>query len=543
MKISNNEYKILGLNFGEHACGVAYLENGEIKYCIEEERLTRVKAWKDFDNNFIRYPTQSLVALLSKTNIDLNDIDFFTAPWGYESVNSVIKACIGYEVPVQKFIKVEHHQSHCSLAYYLSGFLDDTFVISVDASGENHSAKYFLGSNGNMTYIDGIDTTRKSIGHFYAALTEVLGFKRAKDEGKVVGLSGHGSKDDNLYNLLKPVLKIENLKTESDSHRLGQVYLDFYNAFFTHFKSTYWKNDFTLKTIAYTGQLVFEEAILSILNQLHEKFPHVKKIAVAGGVFANVKLNKKINELPWVDGVFVAPPMGDEGLPLGSALMVTRVLDKKFKPVKITNMYFGMSYTEKEINQSALEILGNYNVVPYDSVTVANMLMERKILGLYQGASEYGPRALGNRSIICDATHPDTYDNLNNKLERNDFMPFAPSVLDEDADIIFNVTRSSHSAEFMTMLYDTREEWKSRIPTVVHPVDKTARIQIVKKEVNPIFYEILKSYKDKSGVGCLVNTSFNIHNEPIINHPREAFVHLKNDIIDALVTPYGIYKK
>jgi carbamoyltransferase len=120
-------------------------------------------------------------------------------------------------------------------------------------------------------------------------------------------------------------------------------------------------------------------------------------------------------------------------------------------------------------------------------------------------------------------------------------MPFAPAVLDEDADVIFNVTKSRYAAEFMTLCYDTREEWRDKLPTVVHPVDKTARIQIVTETSNPLFYQILKAYKDKKGFGCLVNTSFNVHNEPIVNKPNEAFIHLKNNIVDYLVTPYGIY--
>jgi len=171
------------------------------------------------------------------------------------------------------------------------------------------------------------------------------------------------------------------------------------------------------------------------------------------------------------------------------------------------------------------------------------LLKSKKILGLFNGRFEHGPRALGNRTITCDPTHPETYDLINNKLQRNDFMPFAPAVLDEDVNRLFKVDKSQYTAEFMTMLYDTREEWKDKLPTVTHPVDKTARIQIVTEKSNPFFYNILKKYKELTGIGCLVNTSFNVHNEPIVNRPEEAFVHLKNKIVDFLITPYGIYSK
>jgi carbamoyltransferase len=233
--------------------------------------------------------------------------------------------------------------------------------------------------------------------------------------------------------------------------------------------------------------------------------------------------------------------MGDEGLALGCVLGTLKKLHIGFKPVKIDTMYLGAEYNEAEVLDSAKQELGNYNIKPFDCSYVADLLVDKKIIGLYQGRSEHGPRALGNRSIICDATHQETYDILNGKLKRNDFMPFAPAVLEEDANVLFQVDKSHHTAEFMTMLYDTQEEWADKLPTVTHPVDKTARIQIVKQVNNQWFWEILKEYKNRTGIGCLVNTSFNVHNEPIVNHPGEAFRHLRSGIIDYLVTPYGIF--
>jgi carbamoyltransferase len=304
-----------------------------------------------------------------------------------------------------------------------------------------------------------------------------------------------------------------------------------------------WKRDEHRKKIAYCGQMVFEEAILDILNTLHNQYPHVKKLALSGGVFANVKMNKRINELEWVDEVFITPPMGDEGLPLGSLAIVLKQLHPEFKPTRLENVYFGIEYSEEEVDNAANNILGTYYKIPYNVDYVGELLKAKKILGLYNGRSEHGPRALGNRTITCDPTHPETYDIINGKLQRNDFMPFAPAVLDEDADRLFKVDKSRYTAEFMTMLYDTRDEFKDMLPTVTHPVDKTARIQIVTQESNPFFYDILKKYKELTGIGCLVNTSFNVHNEPIVNKPEEAFKHLKNGIVDFLVTPYGIYLK
>jgi carbamoyltransferase len=178
---------------------------------------------------------------------------------------------------------------------------------------------------------------------------------------------------------------------------------------------------------------------------------------------------------------------------------------------------------------------------PFYLNVVVNLLLDKKIVGLYQGRSESGPRALGNRSIICDCTHPETYQILNGRLQRNDYMPFAPVVLDEDVDRIFHLNKSRYACEFMTILVDTKDEWRDKIPTVVHPVDKTARIQIVTDKSNPLLHAILKKYKEITGVGILVNTSFNVHNEPIVEFPHEAFNHLRNRVVDFLVTPYAMF--
>lgn len=545
MKIIDSNLNILALAFGTHGASVAYFEKGEIKYIFEEERFNRIKAWKDNDENFVRYPIRCLQHLIY-LGVDLNKIDYFTSWHPYKDVNHVLGATVFFKIPESKFIKQEHHDCHIATAYYPSGFKDDTLVVTIDGSGEKHSAKYYLGSKGNLNYIDGIGVNRKSLGHYYIALTEFLGFKRHKDEGKVVGMAGHGEFWPDLYEYWKTVINIEDIYTDLCTHSDtpgGDIYVDLNKNFFIGFGSYHFRRHKVLVSVAHTGQKIFEEKVTQLINNLHIKYPKVKKVALAGGIFANVKLNKCINDLDWVEDVFVAPPMGDEGLSFGALLLTIKQLHPEFNTYKLDNTFFGAEYTEDEVNEAAKKVLKDYVCTPLDVNVVSDLLSNNKILGLYQGKFEHGPRALGNRSIICDATKPETYDILNNKLQRNDFMPFAPAVLEEDANRLFKVNKSSHTAEFMTMLYDTQDQWKNNLPTVTHPVDKTARIQIVTENSNPLFHQILKSYKEKSGIGCLVNTSFNVHNEPIVNYPEEAFVHLNNGIIDYLVTPYGIYSK
>jgi len=544
-------HKILGIIGGMHSCGLAYFENGEIKVVLEEERLIRQKPYVDLHNNWFRFPLESVATLTNRYNVDVSTIDIVTSFLDYELVNLMIKSTTGYDLPEEKFMKTEHHETHCALAYLTSGFQEDTLVVAIDGSGENHSAKYYIGKNGFMEYIDGIELNRKSIGLFYSAITELLGFKRLKDEGKVVGLAGHGDHWDVYYQIFKKILPVvDDIKTPIVEHpdvndlAGGSIYRELFSNFFEYMGSRIeWKMEESRKRIAYAGQLVLEETTIEILNNLHKRYPHIKKLALAGGIFANVKMNKKINELEWVDEIFVAPPMGDDGLALGSVLIAVKNIDPDFKPVRLENVFFGNEYSEEEVDNAAKSVMGDYVKIPLNLDYVGQLLLNRKILGLFNGKFEHGPRALGNRTITCDPTHPETYDIINGKLQRNDFMPFAPAVLDEDANRLFKVDKSRYAAEFMTVTYDTREEFRDKLPTVVHPVDKTARIQIVTEKSNPFFYDILKKYKELTGIGCLVNTSFNVHNEPIVNRPEEAFKHLKTGIVDFLVTPYGIYSK
>jgi carbamoyltransferase len=539
----DNKYKILGFIGGAHSCGVAYIDKGELVCVLEEERLTRIKSYVDFENDFNRFPTNSIDTLIKRYGVDLNEIDYFTSFLRYDECIDMF-VDFNFHLPIEKFVKTDHHLCHSALSYYLSGFQEDTLVFCADASGGNgFNSKTYIGSQGKLNYVDGNPINRMSLGHFYSALTEIVGFKRLKDEGKVVGLSSHGRFWQELYDRWNNVLRIEGIRTNEDKHHIeaGAIYKEMYSCLFDLFGSKYWKSNYCLQDMAFTGQLIFENKVIEWLNNLHFKFPQIKKLALSGGIFANVKLNKKINELDWVDELFVLPPMGDEGLAFGSALVTLKQLNQSFMPLKVPNMYLGNEYSEQEIEEAAGETLNTWTKYPLNINWISELLLDKQIIGLYQGRSEHGPRALGNRSIICDCRNQETYQILNNKLQRNDFMPFAPAVIDEDVDTIFNVNKSKFGAEFMTLLFDTKEEFKESIPTVVHPIDKTARIQIVTQESNQLFYDILKDFKAHTGIGCLVNTSFNVHNEPIVERPQDAFAHLRDGIIDFLVTPYGIW--
>jgi carbamoyltransferase len=292
--------------------------------------------------------------------------------------------------------------------------------------------------------------------------------------------------------------------------------------------------------ISYNLQKLTEDLMIEFFNDIHKKFPEYTKIAVAGGLFANVKLNQKLNELDWLDELFVYPPMGDEGLSLGAALWKSNQLGELKKPLKLTNFSFGPSYDEESIYEFSREFDFIRTGLDYDEI--AKDIHSGKIIGWFDGGMEFGPRALGNRSLLVRPTQLETHKVLNRRLNRYDTMPFAPMVLDEYFEDLFTTNKSKYSAQFMTICYSTKTEWMDKIPAVVQKSDKTARPQVITSENNPKIYQLMKQYFELSSIPAILNTSFNTHGEPIIENPSHAFNHLKNKVVDKLVIGNYVYQ-
>jgi len=292
--------------------------------------------------------------------------------------------------------------------------------------------------------------------------------------------------------------------------------------------------------ISYNLQKLTEDLMIEFFNDIHKKFPEYTKIAVAGGLFANVKLNQKLNELDWLDELFVYPPMGDEGLSLGAALWKSNQLGELKKPLKLTNFSFGPSYDEESIFEFSREFDFIRTKLDYDEI--AKDIHSGKIIGWFDGGMEFGPRALGNRSLLVRPTQLETHKVLNRRLNRYDTMPFAPMVLDEYFEDLFTTNKSKYSAQFMTICYSTKTEWIDKIPAVIQKSDKTARPQVITSENNPKIYQLMKRYFELSSIPAILNTSFNTHGEPIIENPSHAFNHLKNKVVDKLVIGNYVYQ-
>jgi carbamoyltransferase len=289
-------------------------------------------------------------------------------------------------------------------------------------------------------------------------------------------------------------------------------------------------------------QYYTNEIFIQFINDLHKLHPEYKKFVFSGGLFANVKLNQQINELDFVDEMYVYPPMGDEGLPLGACIKKAVELGEITKPIKLKNVFFGIGYAQDEINQDSENY--NFKKEEYNSEVIARDLEDGKMIGWFQDRFEHGPRALGSRSILVKPTEIKTHKLLNERLKRYEIMPFAPIVMEEHFDKIFYPSKSKYSAEFMTICYSTRESWINKIPAVIQKSDKSARPQVVVKNKNEKLWDVLNEYSKISGIPVLLNTSFNSHNEPIIDSPKQAFETLNKGIIDKLVIgDYVYYRK
>jgi carbamoyltransferase len=526
---------IYGIYTGYHSQSISLVKDGQIVNCLEEERMARIKAGDRHDG----LPELSLKKMEEITGLKFEDADYRMDVYPHHSpFAKEISNGKPYEV-------LSHQTAHCAGAYFTSGMEGKVLTLSYDGGGHKHFMKVFLCEDGKMTevYNQEISNTG-SLPHVWAFVTSgIMGYdeymegkwKMCKDEGKLMGMAPEGQYDDKIYNILSSVIKYDNLKFyPSGTAEKTRFVIDsmLYSGFFETQKQR--------ENVSFNLQKITEDLMIQFFNDLHDRFPEYTKISVAGGLFANVKLNQKINELPWLDEMYVYPPMGDEGLSLGAALWKANQIGELPKPLKLKNVSFGPSYDDDVIEQISKE----YDFIkhPLNLSEIANDINDGKIIGWFDGGMELGPRALGNRSILVRPTQIQTHRALNVRLSRYDTMPFAPMILEDYFDDVFTCSKSKYSSQFMTICYSTKNEWIDKIPAVVQKSDKTARPQIISSENNPKIHELMSHYKELSGIPLILNTSFNTHGEPIIENPHHAFRHLKNKVVDKLVMGNYVYK-
>jgi carbamoyltransferase len=562
-----------------HETGACIVRDGRVLSAINEERLTRRK----LDN---RYPPERSIreairiASVPPTEIEavaiagLHASDLAAQSWEsfrqdvrdfhawndyfphfcrvlyrlfyfwratrYERVRSFLRREYGIS---PKIFYVEHHEAHAACAYRASD-TSDALVMTADGVGDDVCVTY---SHGLGTTIRRVETLYypNSFGQFYTACTQVLGFKAGRHEGKITGLAGYGSPNPEL------IEKVERTFFTGDGFRLNKRY---YSEGFIRFR---WSDlgrlirgelsalnvdhrnykpplarllrGYKREEIAYAFQSLLErEAVRLTKRHVNGTAP---RLALAGGVFANVRLNMALSRELDAESIFIYPAMGDGGLCVGAALSVAGEA-----PVRAESMLLGTAYAEEEVD----EVLTKHPELVVErpqnmARAVARALADKKIVARFDGRMEFGPRALGNRSILYHAGDRTVNDWLNAQLRRTEFMPFAPICIWEDAEEYFDVREGEkHACEFMTLVVSCTDRMRETSPAAVH-VDGTARPQLVRREINPGMYDILVEYKRLTGLAVMINTSFNMHEEPIVRSPEEAIAAFQQSHLHYLV--------
>lgn len=534
---------ILGVHDGHDAGAV--LIDGERIFAVNEERLNRVKKYRGF-------PELSIKTVLEMAKADPEDVEVIAVAGIFRKqkrlleLEARLKAIFGPEFK-KKVLFVEHHLAHSASAYYTSGWRD-ALAVSIDAAGDGMSSSIYVAKDGEMiriaqsTYID-------SLGDFYASVTELLGFKPMRHEGKVMSLASYGRPSYDL----SAIIELNGLSFENHLKVIGveatKKLAEFFRYPLRHAKDIAMRmkrGDLDGKLqrkaieIAASAQRHLEKLLEELGVKLRSKgLP----LAYAGGVAQNVKANAVLRKIFGDDNLWVFPAMDDGGLAFGSAIFVKAQLDRldgKWMPFKLEHVYLGPSYDKAYIEEFLRKESLEFEEV--DEKFVADALAEGKLVGFFQGAMEFGPRALGNRSILVDPSDEGVKERLNVALKRDVFQPFAPSLLWEKAGEYLEDLEGKPN-EFMTMSYTASDVFRELAPAVVH-VDGTTRPQAVRKEVNSGYYEIIKAFERNTGLGAVLNTSFNMHGEPIVCSPEDALKTFRNAGLDVLVVEgFAVWKK
>jgi len=403
----------------------------------------------------------------------------------------------------EKLDRVGHHQTHVANAFYCSGF-ERALVATIDAYGSGLSATISIADGRHIKRVSQIETPY-SLGIFYESVTSALGFRPDRHAGKVVGLAAYGDPE-----LLGDVLR--NLfhwhQGQFRFRRSSDLYFPRCLA-----------AEFPKIDVAAAYQRVLEEVVQRYVAH-YVAASGMDAVVLSGGVAANVKLNQRIHEIPGVRSVYIHPGMGDGGCGTGAAALKSMEIGQP--PQRLDSVYLGPEFDDTEIEQ-ALQAAGlQYYRSQNLEAEVARLIAERHVVARFNGRMEYGPRALGNRSILYPAQDPAVNQWLNERLGRTEFMPFAPATLYEDRDLCFDRTEGAEfTAQFMTITFDCTPWMRQHCPAAVH-VDGTARPQLVTEASNPSFYRILREYKALTGIPSIINTSFNMHEEPIVCTPQDA---------------------
>jgi len=540
--------KVLGINHCIDSAASVVID-GKVIAASREERFTRIK----HDSSF---PHNAIDMCLQKAGITIDDLDavaFFWNPgihlqpyigrfsdrWRhhaeflYSVPNHLMRKMDGEEVEHLEQILtmksgkrlrihyVKHHLAHAAAALFRSPF-KRTALLTVDGYGERASTQLAIGNGLDIDILHEIEFPH-SVGSLYAAFTQYLGFRANNGEGKVMGLASYGKSTH--YDAIRSLVKLTETGFEIDLN---------YFSYFMERERRYTPKLIELlgperkanepleqrhMDIAYGLQKTTEDVLMHLVKIIHETSGE-KTLSMAGGVVLNCVANGRIAAESSFEETFFLPAAGDDGTAMGAALYVTHCLERITRPENIlTTNYLGLSFTDDEVEAELKRTGVSYRRCSDVADEAAEELSNGKIIGWFQGAAELGPRALGNRSILADPRSEEMKDILNARVKfREPFRPFAPSCLEEAVGELFDCSVPS---PFMLRVYNTLPERLSEMASVTH-VDGGARVQTVTAESNPLYYRLISAFGKRTGLPCVLNTSFNIRGEPIVNSVSDA---------------------
>jgi carbamoyltransferase len=547
----------LGINYSQmHDSSACLVRDGELLFAVAEERISRLK-------HDARFPALAIQACLDFSKLRANQIDevcfgwqtpsatyrqdlklFATGQWPITYLNvlnstrhfaSLRHQGGGAKRFTQQFGStkarfrfVDHHLAHALSTYSYSGF-EDAAIVVMDGRGAWEATSIWHGSNGRVEHVQTINWP-DSLGLFYAEFTGFLGFTPNADEWKVMGLAPYGQSGVDLHLFIEPAadpykVHARRLIGDGDGPYTG------WPASLGSPRAAESEIEDLHKNIAYAVQDMCETAMISVVR-LALAQTRSKNLCHAGGVALNSKANGKIAASGMVDNIFVQPAASDDGVALGAALAPFLDGGQRLPIKPMRHAYLGPSYDDEAIEDTLRTYKIRFTRLPDPAATAAEFLSEGKILGWYQGRMEFGPRALGNRSILADPRDPEMNTKVNNAVKfREWWRPFAPSMKKESAP---DYLESAYDSPFMILTAQVRPEKRSVIPSVTH-VDGSARPQTVEKEINPLYYRLIDEFGKRTGVPVVMNTSFNLRGEAIVHTPTDALRTFFSSGMDALV--------
>jgi carbamoyltransferase len=559
--------KILGISSYYHDSSAALIIDGKIVSAVEQERFSR----KKHDNSF---PHDAINFCLKSSDLKISDIDYVSYyekpllkferiietfirnyPRSLIPFVRTMPEWLGEKIKVEQTIRnldfsgklyfVPHHLSHAGSAFLTSGF-GESAILTIDGVGDRPTTGLWIGKGNKIRNI-GVINFPHSLGLFYSTFTTFLGFRVNNDEYKVMGLAAYGKPK---YE--KKIKKLININPDG-SFSLNMKYFSY------TYSDCMWSRKFEKlfgssrkygdeitdsdADLAASLQKVTEEVYFNCLNSLYKK-TRLSNLCISGGVALNSLANGKIYDATPFKKIYNFGPAGDGGNSLGAALCVYNLLRKQPRISQIKTLNLGSSYSNESIRDSIEQKGITYKYFNNDNILikeVARLLARGNIIGWYQGKMEFGPRALGNRSILADPKDRIMKDKVNVIKKREKYRPFAGSVLQEHIHKLFFVLEKNHYSPFMNFCFKVRKNKQELIQAIVHE-DGTCRVQTVNKD-NELYYHLIKEFYKLTGTPCILNTSFNLNMEPIVEHPIQAINDFLNTSMDYLIIDRYMLKK